>query len=371
MNPHITEVTSRLFRLPMPRPWGPAVTCQYLITSTVETSDGGTGQGFSWAVQAGAQAIAAMVEADCRRFAVGGPVAPAAAWDRLWWQLREAGGGVTTLAMAAVDIGLWDLRARAAGLGLADLLGRQRETVPVYASGVNRHLTLDELTEQVRRWVEAGHTRVKIKVGQPGLDEDVERVAAVRRIIGPGRPLIVDANQLWDLPTARRAAKALSPFDIFWLEEPLPAEDMQAYAALRAAIDIPVAAGESLYTEAQFRDALLAGAVDYLQPNVCRVGGITPFLRIARLARLFGVPVMPHLLPEISGQLALCLPLPAMIEDIDEGSFAALGALAEPSGVVITGDSLQAQTPPGHGLVFATGTLEEVTVTEQGGHDGP
>ena len=365
---HITGVTSRTYRLPMPQPWGPDVTCQYLIATTVGSSDGGTGQGFSWAVQAGAQAIQVMVDADCGRFAAGGPVAPAAAWDRLWWQLREAGGGVTTLAMAAIDIGLWDLRARAAGLGLADLLGRQRDRVPVYASGVNRHLTLDELTEQVSRWVAAGHTRFKIKVGRPGLDEDIERVAAVRRIIGPGRLLMLDANQLWDLPTARRAAQALSPFDIFWLEEPLPAEDIPAYAALRAAIGIPVAAGESLYTEAQFRDVLLAGAVDYLQPNVCRVGGITPFLRIARLARLFGVPVMPHLLPDISGQLALCLPLPAMIEDIDGGSFAALGALARPSGVVITGDSLQAQTPPGHGLVFATGALEDVSV-RQGGQD--
>ena len=354
----------------MPRPWGPDVTCQYLIATTVGSSDGGHGQGFSWAVRAGAQAIQAMVDADCRPVAEGGPVAPAAAWDRLWWHLREAGGGVTTLAMAAIDIGLWDLRARAAGLGLADLLGRQRDRVPVYASGVNRHLTLEELAEQVSRWVAAGHTRVKIKVGQRGLDEDLERVAAVRRIIGPGRLLMVDANQLWDLPTARRAARALSRFDVFWLEEPLAAEDFQAYAALRAAIDVPVAAGESLYTEAQFRDALLAGAVDYLQPNVCRVGGVTPFLRIARLARLFGVPVMPHLLPDISGQLALCLPLAGMIEDIDEGSFAALGALARPSGVVITGDSLQAQTPPGHGLAFAADVMEEVTV-RQGGHDGP
>ena len=105
---------------------------------------------------------------------------------------------------------------------------------------------------------------------------------------------------------------------------------------------------------------LLAGAVDFLQPNVCRVGGITPFLRIARLARLFGIPVMPHLLPDLSGQLALSLPLPAMVEDIDEGSFAALGALARPSGVVVTRDHLQAQTPPGHGLVFATDALQEV-----------
>jgi L-alanine-DL-glutamate epimerase-like enolase superfamily enzyme len=358
---HVTGVTSKAYRLPMPSPWGPDVQSQYLIATTVHSSDGGTGQGFSWAVQAGAQAILAMIDADCRPVAEGGPVAPAAAWDRLWWHLREAGGGITTLAMAAVDIGLWDLRAKAAGLSLSDLLGRQRDLVPVYASGVNRHLTLDELKDQVSRWMEAGHTRVKIKVGLPSLEEDLERVAAVRQIIGAGRLLMVDANQLWDLPTARRAARALSAFDIFWLEEPLPAEDIQAYAQLRAAIDIPVACGESLYTEAQFRDVLLAGGCDYLQPNVCRVGGITPFLRIARLARLFGIPVMPHLLPDISGQLALCLPLASMIEDIEEGSFAALGALAAPSGVVITGDRLHAQTPPGHGLVFATGTLAEVT----------
>ena len=97
-----------------------------------------------------------------------------------------------------------------------------------------------------------------------------------------------------------------------------------------------------------------------MQPNVCRVGGITPFLRIARLARLFDIPVMPHLLPDISGQLAMCLPLRAMVEDIDQGSFAALGALARPSGVTVSADSLQAQTGPGHGLAFAAGTLEQI-----------
>ena len=356
----VAAVTTKTYRLPMPVPWGPEVTCQYLIATTVHSSDGASGQGFSWAVRAGAQAIAAMVDADCGPAAIGGPVAPEAAWDRLWWQLREAGGGITTLAMAAIDIGLWDLRARAAGLSLADQLGRQRDSAAVYASGVNRHLSLAELTEQVRRWVAAGHSRLKIKVGQPSLDEDVARVAAVRQIIGPQRLLMIDANQLWDLPAARRAARALEPFDICWLEEPLPAEDFGAYARLRAATDIPLAAGESLYTEAQFRDLLLAGAVDFVQPNVCRVGGITPFLRIARLARLFDVPVMPHLLPDISGQLALCLPLPAMVEDIDQGSFAALGALARPSGVTIKGDSLTSQTGPGHGLEFAADSLEQV-----------
>jgi L-alanine-DL-glutamate epimerase-like enolase superfamily enzyme len=355
-------VTSATYRLPMPRPWGQDVTCQYLIATTVRTSDGWYGQGFSWTVRAGAEAIQAMVDADCAPVAVGGPIAPEAAWDRLRWHLREAGGGITTLAIAPIDIGLWDLRAKAAGLSLAELLGRQRDEVPVYASGVNRHLTLDELQDQVRRWIAAGHSRVKIKIGLPSLEDDLERVAAVRRIIGPDRLLMVDANQLWDFPAARRAARALSRFDVYWLEEPLPAEDFGAYARLRAAIDIPLAAGESLYTEAQFRDLLLAGAVDFVQPNVCRVGGITPFLRIARLARMFDIPVMPHLLPDISGKLAMCLPLPSMIEDIDEGSFAALGALARPSGVEITGDHLRAKTQPGHGLIFAADTMSRISL---------
>lgn len=356
----VTRITARAYRLPMPVPWGPGREHQHVIVASVQAGDGSTGTGFSWTPDTGAQAVRAMLEFDCRPAAEGGPAEPELAWDRLRWHLREAGSGITTLAMAAVDTGLWDLRARAAGLSLADLLGRRRDQVPAYASGVNRHLPLAELTGQVSRWVAAGHSRVKIKVGLPSLDQDVERVAAVRRIIGPGGRLMVDANQLWDLPAARRAARALAPFDIFWLEEPLPAEDTRGYAELRRSIDIPVAAGENLYTQAQFLDLMLAGGCDFIQPNVCRVGGITPFLRIARLAEAFSIPVMPHLLPDISGQLALCLPLPAMVEDIDHGSFEALGALRRPSGVTVTGGMLRAGPGPGHGLDFATSTMRQL-----------
>ncbi len=363
----IESVTSRLFRLPMPRPWGADVTCQYLIVTELTTSQGATGTGFTWAVRAGAQAVKAMVDADCAPAVIGLPAVPEAVWDRLAFLLRESGGGITTLSMAAIDIALWDLRAKAAGLGLPDLLGRQRDQVSVYASGVNRHLTLAELTDRTAEQVAAGQTRFKLKVGLPSLDEDLERVAAVRQVLGPDRLLMVDANQLWDLPQARRAAKALAEHDIYWLEEPLPAEDFRGCADLRSSIGIPVAAGESLYTEAQFRELLLAGAIDFIQPNVCRVGGITPFLRIARLARQFSVPVMPHLLPDISGQVAMCLPLTPFVEDIDEGSFAALGALSQPSGVVVSGDTLRADPPAGHGLVFATDAMEELTAANVAG----
>jgi L-alanine-DL-glutamate epimerase-like enolase superfamily enzyme len=364
----IQRLSSRVFRLPMSRPWGPGRTSQHLIVTELEGDDGAIGTGFTWTPQIGALAIKAMLDTDCRPFLEGAESAaeaPEALWDRLWWHLREAGaGGVTTLAIAAVDIALWDLRAKTAGLSLVDLLGRRRANTPVYASGVNRHLSLAELEDQARRWVAAGHTRFKIKVGLPDpaddLERDIERVAAVRRVIGPERILMIDANQLWDVPTARRAARELARFDPFWLEEPLPADDIQAYRYLRDSIDIPIATGESLYTETQFRDLLAAGGCDFAQPNICRVGGITPFLRIARLAQLSNIPVMPHLLPDLSGQLAMCLPLPALVEDIDAASLDALGALARPSGVVVAGDDLSARTAAGHGLVFATDAMEEI-----------
>jgi len=353
---------SRLFRLPMPRPWSRDVTTQYLVVTEIETSDGAIGRGFTWTPQVGARAIQAMLDDDVRPFVVGRAASPEALWDTLWWHLREAGsGGVTTLAMAAVDIALWDLRAAAAGVSLVDFLGRRRSDVATYASGVNRHLSLAELEEQVQGWVDAGSQRMKIKVGLPDLDDDVARVSAVRRIIGPKRQLMLDANQLWDVASARQAMSALARFEPFWIEEPLPAEDLAAYARLRASIDVPVATGESLYTVGQFRDLLSHGCCDYVQPNICRVGGITPFLRIADLAHAWGVPTMPHLLPELSAQLAVCLPLPGLVEDVDRGSYAALNALAEPSGITLASGVAQVDTGPGHGLTFAVDNLEENT----------
>ena len=348
----VAGMSVRALRLRMPVPWGQERTHQNVVVAELTTTDGGAGTGFTWTVDAGAEAIMAMLEADCRDVVEGGPTTPGLMWDRLRWRLREVGGGIAPLAMAAVDIALWDCAARRAGQDLAGLIGQRRGTVGVYASGVNRHLSLGELTEQVSRWVAAGHSRVKIKVGLPDLDQDLERMAAVRRVIGPKRLLMVDANQLWDLPAARRAARAMAGFDIFWLEEPLPAHDTRGYAQLRAGIDIPVAAGESLFTEAEFLDLLREGGCDIVQPNICRVGGITPFLRVADLARLFSVPVMPHLLPDISGQLALCLPLDGLVEDIDTGSFAALGAIEPPGPVLVDGDVLRCQPHVGHGLRF-------------------
>jgi L-alanine-DL-glutamate epimerase-like enolase superfamily enzyme len=346
----IVDLRARLRRVPLARPWGVHITEHSLIVSEVLTDDWRVGIGFTWTPRIGGEAILAMLEHDVAPAARGLPAAPGAIWDRLWGRLREAGaGGVTTLALAALDIALWDLEER----GLADALGRRRDTVPVYGSGVNRHYELDALVAQARRWAAAALPAVKVKVGGRPVSEDVERVSAVRDAVGPDVELMIDANQLWDEATAREAIAALAPLRLHWVEEPLPADDLPGHVALRAAGDVPIAVGENLYTTYRFRDFLAAGACDIVQPNVLRVGGVTPFMRIAELAHAYDVPVMPHLLPELSGQLACCLPLPAMVEDVEDASLQALGVLAGEPPVTIADGMLRVGRHRGHGLRFA------------------
>jgi L-alanine-DL-glutamate epimerase-like enolase superfamily enzyme len=349
----ILKLRAKAVRVPLSRPWGPGVDAVHLIACRVTTEDGQVGQGFSWTPQIGARAVLSLLRHEIRETVIGLPAHPKAVWDRLWWHLHEGGGGgLTTIAMAGLDLALWDLTAAGAGRTLVDQIGRRRERVPVYGSGVNFYYELGELCEQAKRWRERGYRAVKVKVGSPELSRDLERVGAVREILGPDVQLMIDANQRWNLPAARRAIAALAHFDLHWVEEPLPSDDIEGYVRLRSAVDVPIAMGENVYTAYQFRDLLGRGACDIAQPNVVRVGGITPFLRIAELAATFDVPVAPHLLIELSGQLACCLPQPAMVEEVEDASFEALGLLAGPSPIVVEDGQVSPRGSPGLGLTF-------------------
>ncbi|MFF5113796.1 mandelate racemase/muconate lactonizing enzyme family protein [Streptosporangium sp. NPDC000509] len=331
--------------VPLSRPWGPDVSHNHVLLVTITLDDGRRGTGMAWTPQIGAQAIRALLEHDIREAVIGLPAHPELVWDRLSAHLGEAGrAGIVPIALAGVDLALWDLRC--GERALVEILGARRESVPVYGSGVNLHYSLEELRAQARRWVAAGYTAVKIKVGRPSPAEDVERVAAVREVIGPDRLLMVDANQRWDLHRARVALRALERYDLFWIEEPLPADDLSAHVELRRGVTVPIAVGENVATVHGFRDLLTGGACDVVQPNLVRVGGITPFLRIAELARAFGVPVYPHLLTELSGQLALALHHPAMVERVEEAALTDLGLLAPPFPVEISGPELRATGAP-------------------------
>lgn len=353
----IARFEAHLRRVPLTRPWGADVTSVGVIATHVVRSDGAEGWGFSWTPQIGASSVHALLSDDIAQAAIGRSAVPGHAWQGLWEHLHEAGGGgVTTIALAGLDLALWDAEARARALPVSALIGRRRDRVRAYGSGVNLHYSQDELLAQVRRWIDAGFTAVKIKVGKPDLAEDVDRVAAVRDLLGADRGLMIDANQRWDLERATRSVAALSASGLDWIEEPLRADDLAGHTELARRIDVPIAVGENLHTVHRFGDFLRAGAAQIVQPNIVRVGGITPFLRIAELATEHGAALHPHLLPELSGQLALALPgdvAEPWAEDVEDAGFGALGALVDTSPVAVRDGFLTENPHEGLGIRFS------------------
>ncbi|MCU1410082.1 MAG: mandelate racemase/muconate lactonizing enzyme family protein [Rhodoglobus sp.] len=353
MTGSIEGVRTRVIRVPLSRPWGPDVRDLGVVEVEITRDDGATGHGFSWTPSIGATAVDALLRDDLAPWLIGRAAVPEL-WQGAWEHIHEAGGGgITTIALAGVDLALWDLGLRERGLSLARALGRRHESLPAYGSGVNLHYPLEELVAQAARWRDAGYGGVKIKVGKPDLAEDVDRVAAVRETIGPGIRLMIDANQRWDLDRAVMSVHALEKFDLVWIEEPLRSDDTRGYRVLRSAVDVPVALGENVHTVHRFRDLIDAEAIDVLQPNVVRVGGITPFLAIAELARESGLGLAPHLLPELSAQLAFAMPEETWVEDVEDARFTPLGVLAAPSGVDIVAGRAVGGDAPGIGIRFA------------------
>ncbi|GAA4158211.1 mandelate racemase/muconate lactonizing enzyme family protein [Gryllotalpicola daejeonensis] len=348
----IASLSTRLIRIPLTRPWGPDVPGVSVIQVAVTDSAGLTGYGFSWTPSIGATAVKALLDADITAFAVG-RVADTSWWADAWRHLHEAGGGgITTIALAGVDLALWDLAARRAGVGLPELLGRRHESLETYGSGVNLHYPPAELVAQAQRWVDAGFRAVKVKVGKPELSEDVDRLQAVRSVVGPDVSLMVDANQRWDLPRAIAAVAAFEPLDIAWLEEPLRADDLRGHVELKRETGVRIAVGENVHTEYRFAEWIDAGAADVLQPNVIRVGGITPALRIASLVQDAGKELAFHLLPELSAQLAFAVPGVTRVEVVESAGFAELGALAAPTGLEFRDGRVAGGPALGLGMMF-------------------
>lgn len=341
----LRSLDARLVRVPLTRPWEPGVTSVGVVATHVVRSDGAEGWGFSWTPQIGAEAVHALLVNDIAPVAVGGPGEPGEGWRPMWQHLHEAGGGgLTTIALAGLDLALWDAAARADDAAVSGWLGPQREGVRAYGSGVNLHYPIDELVAQAERWTDAGFDAVKVKVGKPEVAEDLDRLRAVRAVIGPDRALMIDANQRWELDRATAALEVLAEVSPAWIEEPLRAEDLWGHTELArrlaASSGIPIAVGENLHTVHRFDEYLRAGAAQIVQPNIVRVGGITPFLGIAAIAAEYGTAVHPHLLPELSTQVARTLRATPgvaepMVEDVEDAGFGDLGALRDPSPVTV------------------------------------
>ena len=223
-------------------------------------------------------------------------------WTDAWTQNNFIGHkGVSVMGISALDGALWDLRGKMAELNIAALIGQARGAVPTYASGglwLDR--SIDELQEEAATFVSQGFRAVKMRLAPGKLTVAEARVSAVRDAIGPDILLMADANQQLNEAEAIRMGRMLEAYDLTWFEEPLPAWDLAGLARVAAALDTPIASGETEYARYGFRDMLERRSADVLMPDLQRVGGVTEFIRVAHLAAAFDVPVSSHLFSEMS-----------------------------------------------------------------------
>ncbi|TWU37376.1 mandelate racemase/muconate lactonizing enzyme family protein [Novipirellula artificiosorum] len=238
-------------------------------------------------------------------------------WQTLYYnpQLRWVGrSGITHLALGAIDIALWDLKAKAAGEPLWRLLGgSSQKSVEAYnTDGGWLNWSLQDLVGDCRRMVEQeGYRAVKLKVGGKRLGDDIKRVEAVRNALGDDVRIMTDANGRWNLPTAIEASRRLVDYDVTWIEEPMQFDDCEGHRRLAESTSLPIAMGEQLYMAMQFRDFIQAGAVHYVQPDIVRLAGITEWWQVADLAHSYALPVVPHVGDMAQTHQHLCIAHPA------------------------------------------------------------
>ena len=289
------------------------------VFAEIRTRDGFKGIGFGYSKRAGGRGMFAHSKEIADNLIGQDPNDIVKLWDKLMWAGASMGRmGLTSQAISPFDIALWDMKAKRAGLPLAKLLGAHRDSVQCYNTSAGfLHTPIDQVLKNVEAICKRGIGGIKLKVGQPELAKDIDRVGQVRKLLGPEFPLMVDANQQWDRPKAMRACRALEQFDLIWIEEPLDAWDVEGHAALALSLDTPIATGEMLTSFQEHSQFIIAGASDFVQPDAPRVGGISPFLQIMNLASFKGRKLAPHFAMEIHLHLAAAYPEEPWLEHFE------------------------------------------------------
>lgn len=326
-----------------------------LMTARITDSDGHEGLGYTYTLGGGARAIHSVIATDIAPFLIGREADRIEEiWKALWWNLHYAGrGGLVMHALSAVDIALWDLLGKRTGLPLWRLLGGADPRVKAYAGGIDLMFTLDDLLAQADDNLGKGFRALKMKVGRDSLREDVERVRAMRGHLGPDFPLMVDANMRWTVDEAIRAARAFREFDLVWLEEPTIPEDFAGHGRVLAQGGVPISAGENLHTLYDFQHLLAANGVSYVEPDVSNCGGVTVWMKVARLGEARNLPVTSHGVHDIHVQLLGAIPNASYLE---VHGFGLERFITEP--LAIVDGFATAGERPGHGISFDWQGLE-------------
>lgn len=364
----IRDIETKLYRIPPTIQLHDAVQSISMwewIVTTVYTDNGLVGTGWSYTLGMGGLAIRDLIDTYLAPIVLGSdPYEIERIWTQSWLELHANGsGGFTTLAIAPLDIALHDILAKAANVPLYRRLGGFRNRIPAYGSGINLHLAGDPLLEHIQRYLDRGYKAVKIKIGRANIEEDLERVLSVRKLIGPHVQLMLDANQRWTAADAIRYGRLFEIYHPVWLEEPVIADDLTGNARVRRGLSIPIAAGETLFTRFQFADYLRAEALDIVQADIPRVGGFTEWMKIAHMAEAHNLSMSPHFAMELSVHALCAVPNGLILEDVEGGSLTELGVLEEP--YEVRNGYAAPPERPGHGVIFDPVQLKKYEVVGQ------
>ncbi len=354
-DPVVSEVTASVYAIPTDAPEADGTLSWNATTMVLVTACGGGLQGTGW-TYAAAAAKNVIDELLAPIAAGSGALDVPAVNEAMARALRNVGRpGIAATAISAVDIALWDLKARLLGCSLPALLGQVHADVPIYGSGGFTSYDERQTASQLAGWVEQDRIpRVKIKIGENwGRAErrDLDRVALARRVIGPGVELYVDANGGYRAGQAVRLAAAMEQHEVSWFEEPVSSQDVAGLADVRRQVLPDVAAGEYSWSLADSARLLSAGAVDCLQVDVTRCGGVTEFLRAAALAAGHNLEVSGHCAPNLHARVGAAVPNLRHVEyfhDHQRIERMLFDGALDPSGGVLTPDPGQ----PGHGMAL-------------------
>jgi L-alanine-DL-glutamate epimerase-like enolase superfamily enzyme len=357
---NIRSLDAALLRVPFATARGGSGASEVeVVRVLIGDDDGVVGSGFTYALGGGGAAVHRLIESTLREWVLGSHLSAwPQTWRQVWTRTHRLGRGVAVPALSALDIAVWDLRAQAQGLPLYRLLGAEHQWLPAYGSGrATNAMSVDELLAGTQAYLDEGYRAVKLRVGGRSVEEEAARVWAIREHFGPDLRIMVDCNERLDYPDALWLGRRLSDLAVYWLEEPLVADDVAGHRRLAQKLDLSIAAGEHLMGRFEFAAYLQAGAASVLQPDAALVGGVTEWMRIATVAETFGVTVTPHLLPELHVHVGLAAGSCSYIEHFPLLDDLFTESLSAVDGVMTAPDRA------GHGILWDEAAVRRFTVS--------